>query len=88
MTTLILPPIQSAKRRDTQTVSLTAGASASGQDRGLRVPIFMPTSQAYYWTRDWQDGEAEALRDIEDGRVRRFASGAEAARWLLSPDED
>jgi hypothetical protein len=52
-----------------------------------RVPFFVARTELYYWTRDWQAGEREALEDIAEGRVRRFPDGASAAKWLLS-DED
>jgi hypothetical protein len=31
-------------------------------------------SQAYFWTEDWQKGEAEAEADIKAGRVKTFDS--------------
>ena len=39
-------------------------------------------SQAYYWTEEWQKGEREADDDIKAGRVKKFKSGAEAAKYL------
>jgi hypothetical protein len=51
------------------------------------MPFFVARDQLYYWTREWQAGEAEALRDLEEGRSRRFPDGTSAADWLLS-DED
>jgi hypothetical protein len=52
-----------------------------------RVPLFVARDQLYYWTRDWQVGEQEALRDLDEGRFRTFPDGASAAEWLLR-DED
>ena len=46
-------------------------------------PLFVPRSQLYYWTREWQDGEAEALREIAEGKCRTFKDGSAAAAWLL-----
>ena len=31
-------------------------------------------SQAYFWTEEWQKGEAEAEADIRAGRVKTFDS--------------
>jgi AbrB family looped-hinge helix DNA binding protein len=31
-------------------------------------------SQAYFWTRRWQEGEREADEDIKAGRVKTFDS--------------
>lgn len=28
--------------------------------------------QAYFWSKDWQEGEKEAERDIKAGRVKKF----------------
>ncbi len=50
-------------------------------------PVFMEPGQAYYWTRIWQQGEQESRSELERGLGRRFASGREAIRWLLSDDE-
>jgi hypothetical protein len=52
-----------------------------------RVPLFVSRNQLYYWTREWQAGEAEALSDLEKGRFDTFPDGTSAARWL-SKDED
>lgn len=34
----------------------------------------IPASQAYFWTKRWQDGEKNASRDIQSGRVRKYDS--------------
>jgi AbrB family looped-hinge helix DNA binding protein len=31
-------------------------------------------SQAYFWTKKWQDAEKQAQEDIESGRVKSFGS--------------
>ena len=31
-------------------------------------------SQAYFWTKEWQEGEREAEEDIRKGRVKKFKS--------------
>jgi hypothetical protein len=52
-----------------------------------RVPLFIPRDQAYYWTREWQEGEAEADEEIRRGELRRFSDLDEALRWLDSPED-
>jgi len=39
-------------------------------------------SQAYFWTRRWQEGEKEANEDIRAGRVKTFDSVEELIRDL------
>ena len=39
-------------------------------------------SQAYFWTRRWQEGEREADEDIKAGRVKTFDSIDELIRDL------
>ncbi len=34
-------------------------------------------SQAYFWTRKWQEAEREASEDIKAGRVKAFDSAEE-----------
>ena len=36
------------------------------------VPGGVPTSQAWYWSRQWQDWERQADEDIRAGRVKGF----------------
>ncbi len=52
-----------------------------------RVPLFVSRDQAYYWTREWQEGEAEADEEIRRGELRRFSDIDEAMRWLDSPED-
>jgi len=39
-------------------------------------------SQAYFWTKKWQDGEKQAEKDIEEGRVKTFENVAELFKDL------
>jgi AbrB family looped-hinge helix DNA binding protein len=44
-------------------------------DRAVLVPKkLVDKSQAYFWTDDWQKGEAEAEADIKAGRIKAFDS--------------
>ena len=39
-------------------------------------------SQAYFWTKRWQEGEREAEEDIRAGRVHSFKDAEEAVNFL------
>ena len=53
----------------------------SGQfnDATLRIP-----EQAYFWSEEWQEAEAEATADIRSGRVTRFSNAKDAIRYIKS----
>jgi antitoxin MazE len=36
----------------------------------------VPFEQAWFWAKDWQEGEREATEDIQKGRNKRFDSMA------------
>ena len=38
------------------------------------VQKLVDRAQAYFWTRDWQEGEREADEDIRMGRLKTFDS--------------
>jgi hypothetical protein len=61
--------------------------TASKPERAARAPLFIPHGQDYFWTAEWQRGEAEALEEIANGDIRRFTSGTDAVRWLLADDD-
>lgn len=48
----------------------------------LRVKKLVDKEQAWFWTRRWQEGEAEAEADIRAGRVQSFESAKEAIDYL------
>ena len=86
MTTIDIPTgVPSPDMPSHLDVGFFATASA-GKGSNQRTPLFVPRNQAYYWTRQWQNAEAEGLREIAAGKTRQFTSGASAARWLLSDD--
>jgi antitoxin PrlF len=38
----------------------------------LTPQVAIDRSQAYFWTKRWQDGENQAEEDIHAGRVKKF----------------
>ena len=48
----------------------------------LKPKKLVDSSQAYFWTEEWQKGERKADEDIKAGRVRKFRSAGEAVRYL------
>ncbi len=59
-----------------QTLQLEVGdyleACASKGALILRAQKFIPKSQAWFWTKEWQAKEREADQDIKAGRVKKF----------------
>ncbi|MEW5828833.1 MAG: AbrB/MazE/SpoVT family DNA-binding domain-containing protein [Chloroflexota bacterium] len=52
------------------------------------VPQFaIDRSQAYFWTRRWQEGEREADEDLLNGRFREFGTMEEAIQFLDERDQ-
>ena len=51
----------------------------------LRTPQPIDPNQAWFWTKEWQEGEREADEDIKAGRGRVFYSDEE---FLASLEED
>jgi hypothetical protein len=39
-------------------------------------------SQAYFWTKEWQEAEREASQDIKAGRVKTFDNAKELLKDL------
>jgi len=60
--------------------------SRSGISRpylGIEMPKkLVDKSQAYFWTKWWQDAEREADEDIKAGRVKTFESVDELTKDL------
>jgi hypothetical protein len=57
------------------------------QEGELRVPLMISSEQEYYWTKAWQEGELEALDEINAGESHVFTHPEDAIRWLLSEEE-
>ena len=52
-------------------------------DRAVLIPKkLVDKSQAYFWTKKWQEAEREADEDIKAGRVRAFDSAEELIKDL------
>lgn len=45
--------------------------------------MFIPTDQAYYWSSEWQRGEAETRANLEAGNAKSFDDPLDAIRYLL-----
>ena len=48
----------------------------------LRPKELVDNEQAWFWTRRWQEGEAEAEEDIRCGNVHHFADASKAIDFL------
>jgi len=55
-----------------------------GATISLVVKKLIDKSQAYFWTREWQEGEREADEDIRAGRLKTFDSVDELIAELKS----
>jgi len=54
-----------------------------------RVPFFIPRGQAYYWTREWQEGIRRSMADLEAGNYTDFSpddAGSITRRFLGETD--
>jgi AbrB family looped-hinge helix DNA binding protein len=52
-------------------------------EKAVLVPKrLVDKSQAYFWTKKWQEGEKEANEDIKAGRVKVFNSAEELIKDL------
>jgi hypothetical protein len=54
-----------------------------------RPPIIPSADQAYFWTAEWQRGEAEAEAELAAGDVVEFDSDDpnDVIRWLLDAED-
>ncbi|RPJ63131.1 MAG: AbrB/MazE/SpoVT family DNA-binding domain-containing protein [Dehalococcoidia bacterium] len=52
-------------------------------DNAVLVPQKMiDKSQAYFWTKNWQDGELKAESDIKKEKIKVFASAKDLIKEL------
>jgi hypothetical protein len=72
----------------TTSVYLDTPSRSSAPDYMPRhLPFFIPRGEVYYWTREWQRDEQEALKEVERGESKVFHDPKEAVRWLRSPED-
>ncbi len=83
------PNVESAKGGEEEVKFTPSSESWSFVPKHLprRVPLFISRDQTYYWSREWQEGEAEADEELRRGEARAFDGPKEALRWLGSPDD-
>ena len=52
-------------------------------DKAVLLPKkIVDKSQAYFWTKEWQEAEREASEDIRAGRVKTFDTAEELIKEL------
>jgi hypothetical protein len=86
---LILSADEPTGEGDTRTAVRADSPSHSSAPEPMprRVPLFVPRSEAHYWRRDWQQGEAEADAELRRGEGKTFNNLQDAFRWLDSPED-
>jgi AbrB family looped-hinge helix DNA binding protein len=50
----------------------------------IKPVMLIEKSQAYFWTKEWQEGEKEAEEAKKKGRYKEFKKADEAIKWLRS----
>jgi hypothetical protein len=72
---LIVNPSEVGAHGSADEVRVTpSGASSSAFERiPRRVPLFIPREQAYYWTREWQEGIRRSMADLEAGNYTDYS---------------
>ena len=53
-----------------------------GENAVLVPQKLVDKSQAYFWTKSWQDGERQAETDIKTGRIKVFSSAKDLIEEL------
>lgn len=48
----------------------------------LTPQLTIPSRQAYFWTKRWQEGEKKASEDIREGRLGRHGSAESLAAHI------
>lgn len=72
-------------RRDAFTKGVQVGVALGAAACFLAVRAAERRSQAWFWTPDWQAGEAEARADIAAGRTIYYDSDEAFAAALADP---
>ena len=60
-------------------IDFQIGADGEVRVRGLKT---IPADQAWFWTKEWQDGEREVDQELAAGLGVTFHSGEEMDAWL------
>ena len=88
-TPLRLEP-KSVKDKGESEVSVSLESTSVPELRSpYRVPFFIPREQAYYWTREWQEGIRRSMADLEAGNYTDFGPdnpGAITRRFVGETD--
>lgn len=84
--TLLYDPKSLSGRGNLELDTSSDSASVPEEARDRRVPLFIPREQVYFWTAEWQKGEAEADAELRRGEARSFDDPEEALRWLDEPE--
>jgi len=50
----------------------------------VKPVMVIEKSQAYFWTKEWQEGEREAEEAKRKKKFRNFKKADEAIKWLRS----
>ena len=53
---------------------------ARGGEIVLRPVVEIPRTQAWFWSKEWQDQLAQSKKEIAKGKVKVFKSGKEARK--------
>lgn len=48
----------------------------------IRPVVEVPRTQAWFWTKEWQDQVSKSMNDIKAGKVKVFRSVKEAKKQL------
>jgi antitoxin MazE len=69
-------------------ISLAIGDTLEIEEKNgeiiLKPVILIEKSQAYFWSKDWQEGEKKAETAKKKGNYKDFDKGEEAIKWLRS----
>jgi hypothetical protein len=51
------------------------------------IPPSIARDEAFFWSRNWQQGELESQSERDAGNVVTFENRKELLRWLLSAED-